>query len=318
MDYLAVEVKDLCKRYGKIIALDGISFNVRRGEIFGLLGPNGAGKTTTLECLEGLRRADSGQLRVMGADPASEPRRLVQLIGVQLQSGTLPDHIGVGEAMRLFSAYHGIAPDYEILERLGLGEKMAAQYHTLSTGQKRRLALALAVAHRPPVLFLDEPTAGLDVATRATLHEIMQELREEGATVVLSTHDMAEAEALADRVAILLQGRIAAEGTPRELTAAGEGLTKILVRAAGGCLAGATFRGVVQAARQGEYTVYFTASPGPVVASIIASIEGAGDRLIDLRVERPTLEERFLELTRNAASRAQAEIQENGRLGTTL
>lgn len=312
MEYTAVEVKDLRKRYGELNALDGISFTVRRGEIFGLLGPNGAGKTTTLECLEGLRRADSGQLRVMGVDPAREPRRLVQLIGVQLQTGALPDYIGVGEAMRLFSTYHGAAPDCGLLERLGLGEKMAAQYHTLSTGQKRRLALALAVAHRPPVLFLDEPTAGLDVATRATLHEMMRELREEGATIVLSTHDMAEAEALADRVAILLQGRIAAAGTPRELTAAGEGLTKISVRTGGSCLAGASFSGVAQAARQGEYSVYFTASPGPAVASIIAFIECAGDRLIDLRVERPTLEERFLELTNGTAQKEPAAS------GTTL
>jgi ABC-2 type transport system ATP-binding protein len=312
MDYPAVEVKNLRKRYGELNALDGISFTVRRGEIFGLLGPNGAGKTTTLECLEGLRRADSGQLRVMGVDPAREPRRLVQLIGVQLQTGALPDYIGVGEAMRLFSAYHGAAPDCGLLERLGLGEKMAAQYHTLSTGQKRRLALSLAVAHRPPVLFLDEPTAGLDVATRATLHEMMRELREEGATIVLSTHDMAEAEAMADRVAILLQGRIAAAGTPRELTAAGEGLTKISVRAAGSCLTGASFSGVARAARQGEYSVYFTASPGPVVAAIIAFIEASGDRLIDLRVERPTLEERFLELTNGTAQKEPATS------GTTL
>lgn len=306
MDYPAVEVQNLRKRYGELNALDGISFSVRRGEIFGLLGPNGAGKTTTLECLEGLRRADSGQLRVMGVDPAREPRRLVQLIGVQLQTGALPDYIGVGEAMRLFSAYHRAAPDCGLLERLGLGEKMAAQYHTLSTGQKRRLALALAVAHRPPVLFLDEPTAGLDVATRATLHEMMRELREEGATIVLSTHDMAEAEAMADRVAILLQGRIAAAGTPRELTAAGEGLTKILVRTAGSCLAGVSFRGVARAARQGEYSVYFTASPGPAVAAIIDFIEASGDRLIDLRVERPTLEERFLELTNGTAQKEPA------------
>ena len=312
MEYTAVEVKDLRKRYGELNALDGISFTVRRGEIFGLLGPNGAGKTTTLECLEGLRRADSGQLRVMGVDPAREPRRLVQLIGVQLQTGALPDYIGVGEAMRLFSAYHRAAPDCGLLERLGLGEKMAAQYHTLSTGQKRRLALALAVAHRPPVLFLDEPTAGLDVATRATLHEMMRELREEGVTIVLSTHDMAEAEAMADRVAILLQGRIAAAGTPRELTAAGEGLTKISVRAAGNCLTGASFSGVARAARQGEYSVYFTASPGPAVAAIIDFIEASGDRLIDLRVERPTLEERFLELTNGTAQKEPAAS------GTTL
>lgn len=304
-----VEVSDLRKNYGDIKALDGISFSVSPGEIFGLLGPNGAGKTTALECLEGLRRPNSGRLRVMGIDPARELRRLVRLMGVQLQTGALPDHIGVAEALRLFCLYRGAAPDYDLLERLGLDGKKAAQYHSLSTGQKRRLALALAIAHRPRVLFLDEPTAGLDVATRAVLHEMMRELRREGAAIVLSTHDMAEAEAMADRVAILLQGRIAASGTPRELTAAGKGLTRISVRTAGDFLNGATFRGVVRTARQGDYHVFFTASPGPAVAAIIAFVEKSGGSLIDLRVERPTLEERFLELTTASADPLQAENQ---------
>ncbi len=307
MDSPAVEVKDLRKRYGKVEALDGISFSVRRGEIFGLLGPNGAGKTTALECLEGLRRADSGVLRIMGIDPAREPRRLKALIGVQLQTGALPDYICVDEAMRLFSVYRGAPPDYGLLERLGLGGKMRAQYHTLSTGQKRRLALALAVVHRPPVLFFDEPAAGLDAASRAALHEMIRELRVSGAAIVLSTHDLAEAEQMADRVAILLRGCIAAAGAPRELTAAGEGLTRISVRTAGGCLAGLSLSGVVRAACQDDYAVYFTASPGPVVAEIIALIDAAGDRLIDLRVERPTLEERFLELTGGVPAPMQGE-----------
>lgn len=297
MQKLAVEVSDFSKRYGSFTAVERISFSVRQGEILGLLGPNGAGKTTTLECLEGLRRADGGVLRVMGVDPAREPRRLLSLIGVQLQTGSLPGYISVTEAMRLFSAYHGAAPDYEIIERLGLSEELSTQYHALSTGQKRRLALALAVAHRPPVLFLDEPTAGLDVSTRIALHQLMTELREEGATIVLSTHDMAEAEAMSDRVAILLRGSLAAVGSPRELTAAGESLTKVSVRTAGSSLSGASFPGAERQAEQGEYTVFFTASPGPTVAAVINRIENGGDQLIDLRVERPSLEERFLELT---------------------
>lgn len=318
MECPAVEVKDLRKRYGKVAALEGISFSVCHGEIFGLLGPNGAGKTTALECLGGLRRADSGTLAIMGIDPAGGPQRLAGLMGVQLQTGALPDYISVGEAMRLFSAYRGAAPDYGLLERLGLGEKMAAQYHTLSTGQKRRLALALAVVHRPPVLIFDEPTAGLDVATRAALHELMRELRNNGATILLSTHDMAEAEQMADRVAILLQGRIAAAGTPRELTAAGEGQTRVSVRTTGGCLAGIDFSGVTRTARRDDYTLYFTASPGPAVAAIIAFIDAAGDELIDLRVERPTLEERFLELTQGPPSPAPGEIRrEPAAPGTT-
>lgn len=298
MNNLAVEVTELSKCYGSLAAVDGISFTVRQGEIFGLLGPNGAGKTTTLECLEGLRRADGGYLRVMGVDPAREPRRLMQLIGVQLQTGSLPDYINVSEAMRLFGAYHGVAPDCALLERIGLAEKLRAQYHTLSEGQKRRLALALALAHRPPVIFLDEPTAGLDVATRAALHGLIKELREEGTTIILSTHDMAEAEAITDRVAILLRGRLAAAGTPRQLTAAGSKLTKVSLRTAGDSLTGSSFPGVERRERQDEYNIYFTLTPGPTVSALISRIETSGDELIDLRVERPSLEERFLELTK--------------------
>ncbi|HOL18328.1 MAG TPA: ABC transporter ATP-binding protein [Bacillota bacterium] len=297
MNNLAVEVKNFSKRYGSITAVDRISFNVYRGEIFGLLGPNGAGKTTTLECLEGLRRADGGTLKVMGVDPAREQRRLLALIGVQLQTGSLPGYIRVGEAMRLFSAYHGVEPDYALLKRLGLEEQLNVQYHALSTGQKRRLALALAMVHRPAVLFLDEPTAGLDVSTRIALHELMAELRAEGTTILLSTHDLAEAESLSDRVAILLAGKLVAVGTPRELTSAGEGLTKVSVCTSGNSLAGLSLPGVVHKAEQDQYDVFFTASPGPTVAELISRIDSAGDELIDLRVERPSLEERFMELT---------------------
>lgn len=298
MQEMAVEVDHLVKRYGTFTALNGISFTIREGEIFGLLGPNGAGKTTTLECLEGLRKADSGRMRVMGVDPAKEPRRLLNLLGVQLQAESLPSYFTVSETMRLFCAYHGIAPDLAVLERLGLGEKLTTQYHALSTGQKRRLALALAVAHHPRVLLLDEPTAGLDVATRITLHELMKEMRRAGTTILLSTHDMAEAETLADRVAILLHGEIAAIGTPRELTAAGNGFTKITVRTAENCLAQVSLPQAVQHSWQEDYAVYFTDEPGLAVTALIKYIDAAADQLVDLRVERPSLEERFLELTK--------------------
>jgi ABC-2 type transport system ATP-binding protein len=294
-----VEVTDLTKKYGTYTAVDQISFSVREGEIFGLLGPNGAGKTTALECLEGLRRPDGGTLRILGTDPVREPGKLLNLIGVQLQSSALPPTIRVDEAMRFFSAYHRVAPRYDLLERLGLAEKMKARYQTLSTGQQRRLALALAVAHQPPVVFLDEPTAGLDVATRAELHRLLAELRQNGTTLILSTHDMAEAEEMADRVAILLRGRIAATGSPRELTAGGNGLTKISVHAAGTELG--HFPGVTRESSHEDYTVYYTAETGPVVAAIIARIQNAGGTLTDLRVERPSLEERFLELTNKEA-----------------
>jgi len=148
-----VRVREFSKIYGDFVAVDGISFDVQQGEVFGLLGPNGAGKTSTLESLEGLRAPDGGSLLVMGIDPSSQSSKLWDVIGVQLQSSGLPDSIQVDEAMRFFSAYHGVAPRYDLLDRMGLAEKRSAQYHQLSTGLQRRLALALAVAHNPPVLF---------------------------------------------------------------------------------------------------------------------------------------------------------------------
>ena len=290
-----VEVSNLTKRYGSHAAADGISFSVKKGEIFGLLGPNGAGKTTTLECLEGIRRPDSGMLNILGTDPVREQKKLRSLIGVQLQNSGLPAAIRVDEAMKFFCAYHQVTPRFDLLARLGLAEKMRAQYHTLSTGQKRRLALALAVAHQPPVVFLDEPTAGLDVATRSELHRLMNELRDSGTTLILSTHDMAEVEEMADRVAILLRGRIVAAGTPRELTAAGNRQTKISVYATGINLG--SIPGTVKESSRENYRIYYTSQTGPVVAAIIKRISDNGGELIDLRVERPSLEERFLELT---------------------
>jgi len=292
-------VRDFRKVYGDLVAVDGISFEVQRGEIFGLLGPNGAGKTSTLETLEGLRSSDGGVLQVMGVDPTQESRNLRNLIGVQLQTSGLPDNMRVDEVMRFFSAYHGVAPNYHLLERLGLSEKMSVQYHMLSTGLQRRLALAVALAHNPPVVLLDEPTAGLDVPSRNELHDLMRELQAGGTTIILATHDMAEAEKMADRVAILLQGRIAATGTPRELTATGAGLTKVSALTEGTSLSepSLTFPAVSQQAFKDDYAIYYSTDPGPTVSAIIAHIQAQGDTLIDLRVERPSLEERFLEIT---------------------
>jgi ABC-2 type transport system ATP-binding protein len=299
MEDLMIEVKDFRKIYGQVVAVDSIGFDVPQGEIFGLLGPNGAGKTSTLESLEGLRAPDGGTLRVAGVDPTREPRKLRHLIGVQLQSSGLPENITPDEAMKLFCAYHSVAPRFDLLERLGLNEKRKAQFHELSTGQQRRLALALAVAHNPPVLFLDEPTAGLDVASRVELHDLMRELQGTGSTIILATHDMAEAEELSDRVAILLKGKLATIGTPMEITATGAGLTKVSVRTGDSCLAepGLTFPAVSQQMSKDEYSIYYSTDVGPTVTAIIAHVEAQGDTLIDLRVERPSLEDRFLEIT---------------------
>jgi ABC-2 type transport system ATP-binding protein len=272
-----IQVKDFRKIYGDLVAVDGISFEVQRGEIFGLLGPNGAGKTSTLESLEGLRVPDGGSLQVMGVNPAHQSRKLRNLIGVQLQTSGLPDSINLDEAMKFFCAYHSVIPRYDLLERFGLKEKRRTQYYQLSAGQQRRL----------------------DVATRIELHNLMRELQTAGTTIILATHDMAEANEMAGRLAILLQGKIAATGTPLELTATGAGFTKVSVRTKSSSLSNPelNFPAVTRRIVKDEYIIYYSTDIGPTVSAIIAHIEAQKDTLVDLRVERPSLEDRFLEIT---------------------
>ncbi|HSF80857.1 MAG TPA: ABC transporter ATP-binding protein [Anaerolineales bacterium] len=303
MNDTVISVRNFSKTYGDFVAVDDISFEVKRGEIFGLLGPNGAGKTSTLECLEGIRHSDGGSLSILDVDPGRAPHRLAGVIGVQLQTSGLPAEMTTLEAMKFFCAYHGVAPREDLLERLGLGEKRHTQFHQLSTGQQRRLALALAIAHNPQVIFLDEPTAGLDVASRSELHNLMQGLKEQGTSILLATHDMAEAEKMTDRVSILLKGQIVATGSPRELTATGSGYTKISVRSENSILHanGNTFPAVSQKTLKEEYAIFFSTDPGPSVTAILENLNSNDDKLIDLRVERPSLEERFLEITTEGA-----------------
>ena len=302
-DYV-VQVKDFRKVYGDMAAVDGISFEVQQGEIFGLLGPNGAGKTTTMESLEGLRQPSSGTLKIFDIDPTRQPKRLHHLLGVQLQASSLPGSMTPNEAMEFFCAYHQVNPRHDLLERLGLGEKKLSQYSTLSTGQQRRLALALAIAHDPPVVLLDEPTAGLDVGSRVELHEVMAEMRAKGATIILATHDMAEAEKMADRVAILLKGKIAATGSPTQLTASGRGLVKISVLSETGSLLknAGVFPAVSQQIIKDEYVIFYSHDAGETAPAIFDFLKVQDDRLVDLRVERPTLEDRFLEITQPDSS----------------
>jgi len=294
-----VSVSHFRKTYGSFVAVDDISFNVQRGEIFGLLGPNGAGKTSTLETLEGIRHSDGGSLEVLGIDPVREPGRLKDVIGVQLQTSGLPGNMKVGEAMRFFCAYHRVTPRMDLIERMGLTEKEDTQYQQLSTGQQRRLALALSVSHQPSLLILDEPTAGLDVNSRSELHDMMLELRKSGTAILLATHDMAEAEKLADRVSVLLGGRVVANGSPRELTTAGSGLTKISIRTEGSIFERkqVKFPAVSQQLFKDDYAIFYSKHPGTSVPALLRYIERQKDTLIDLRVERPSLEERFLEIT---------------------
>jgi ABC-2 type transport system ATP-binding protein len=298
-DETVLKVKEFRKLYGDFVAVDGINFETQRGEIFGLLGPNGAGKTTTLECLEGLRQPSEGSLEILGLDPTREGHKLNNLVGVQLQSSGLPESMTVSEAMKFMCAYHGVPQRMDLLQRLGLGNHLKAQYSELSTGLQRRLALALSVAHKPEILILDEPTAGLDVESRTELHTMMQELKEGGTSILLATHDMAEAEKMTDRVAILVRGRIAATGTPHELTSTGSSYTKVSVRAERPELfdSNKVFPAVSQHLQKDVYEVYYSTDPVQTVSTILAYFRDSDNNLIDLRVERPSLEERFLEIT---------------------
>ena len=211
-----VQVEGLAKLYGDVLAVENVSFAVCAGEIFGILGPNGAGKTTTLEIIEGLRQADAGTVIVDGLDVRQQRRAVQQRIGVQLQASTLPDLLRAGEALDLFaSLYPGSLTRDGLLERLGLGERRRTYATDLSGGQQQRLSLALALVNDPKVLFLDEPTTGLDPQARRSVWELISEIRQDGKTVVLTTHYMEEAETLCDRIAIMDRGKIVALDTPR-------------------------------------------------------------------------------------------------------
>lgn len=292
-----VSVQGLIKRYGNVTVLDGISFDVKKGEVFGLLGPNGAGKTTTLECLEGIRQWEGGTLTVDGCNPQSERWKLDKILGVQLQSSSLPEGIYPRESMDLICAWHSQSPRYDLLSRFGIDPESRKQYREMSTGQKRRLHLALALASDPTVVILDEPTAGLDVQGRAHLHEAIRELKATGVTILLATHDMAEAESLCDRIAIIIRGRIAVTGTPAQITSAGNAETRIILRTKRNCLLPGRDIGSARFLNQTEdYGIWLCHDTAPAVMDLLQEVQRIGDSVEDLRVERPSLEERFLEL----------------------
>jgi len=297
MTEYAISVQGLIKRYRNVTAVDGISFEVKRGEVFGLLGPNGAGKTTILECLEGMRKSDGGTLSVDGCNPQLEGRKMRLIMGVQLQSTSLPEAIRPGEAMTLICAWHGLSPRFDLLRHFGLDPQEKKQYCEMSTGQKRRLHLALALASDPTVVVLDEPTTGLDVQGRAQLHDAIRELKATGVTILLATHDMAEAESLCDRIAIIIRGRIAATGTPAQITSAGNAETQITLRTKSNCLLPGRDIGSARFLKQSEnYGIWLCHDTADAVMELLKEVQQAGDTVEDLRVERPSLEERFLEL----------------------
>lgn len=297
MESSVVSVNGLVKRYGSYNAVSNLSFEVKPGEVFGLLGPNGAGKTTTLECLEGMRKADAGSLRIAGCDPQSEGQKLRSRLGVQLQSSSLPDSMTAGEAFDLFSAWHGVAPDPKLAERFNIAELSSRQFKQLSTGQKRRLQLVLALVNHPQVVILDEPTAGLDVQSRASLHDEIRSLKEAGITVMLATHDMAEAEELCDRIAIVIHGKLAVLGTPQEVTAAGSKETRILLRTHfGSLLPGQSVGEAAFIEAKDGYLEWKARNVAGAVMELLQQVQANKDSVEDLRVERPSLEERFLEM----------------------
>jgi ABC-2 type transport system ATP-binding protein len=295
-----LRVENLVKRYGNVEAVRGVSFEVQEGEVFGLLGPNGAGKTSTIEVLEGLRTSDGGQVSVCGFDPQRNPDELKQVIGAALQSTSLPDKLRVMEALRLFASFYKRRRRPEdLLERFGLAEKRNAFYNQLSGGQKQRLALAMALVNDPQVLFLDEPTAGLDPQVRREIYDIIEELRREKKTIVMTTHYIEEAERLCDRVAIVDQGKVIAQGTPRELKQSSADKTRLEVRLARPELDGALKQldGVADCIAVNDgYVLHCHRAPQAIV-SLVKHLEVEGNELVSLEISTPSLEDVFIELT---------------------
>jgi len=279
----AILVDDLRKSYGSYEALRGISFHIDEGEVFGLLGPNGAGKTTTVEILEGYRRRDAGTVSVLGVDPAKAGRDFRERIGVVLQQSQLHPNLTVAETHRVFAGYYQRPRDVdEVIDLVGLGEKRDARVKTLSGGQKRRLDLGVALVGDPDLVFLDEPTTGFDPAARRAAWELIRALRSLGKTILLTTHYLDEAENLADRVAVVREGRIVREGAPAELTGLG-GETEIRYRL------------------DGRDLVVRTTEPTRVLHDLTAQAVARGEELEGLEVRRPTLEDVYLELTADQA-----------------
>ncbi len=295
-----LQVENLVKRYGDVEAVRGVSFTVEEGEVFGLLGPNGAGKTTTVEILEGLRTPDGGHVSVCGLDPQQNPEALKHEIGAALQSTSLPDKLRVMEALRLFASFYKRRRNpEELLDRFGLKEKRNAFYNQLSGGQKQRLALAMALVNDPKVLFFDEPTAGLDPQVRREIYDIIEELRRQKKTIVMTTHYIEEAERLCDRVAIIDHGKVIALGSPRELKQSSADKTRIEVKlarpAANGSLQG--LEGVVDARELDGNYVLHTQRPPQTIVSLVKHLEAEGNELVSLEIATPSLEDVFIEMT---------------------
>ena len=298
----AIEVAALEKRYGPTPAVDGITFSIAVGEVFGLLGPNGAGKTTTVEILEGYRRADAGDVRVLGVDPWRDGASLRSRIGVMLQEGGLYPGVKPLEALQLFASYYDDPDDPErLLHLVGLDESRGTLVRRMSGGQQQRLSLALALVGKPSLVFLDEPTAGMDPHARATTWSMIRELRDRGVTVVLTTHAMDEAEQLCDRVGIIDHGRLVACDTPHELTthaAAAETTFSTVAALPVDELAArlGVAAGSVRELRPGDYLIETAATPAARRRTRRVVVR-RGALVSELRAGRRSLEDVFLRLT---------------------
>jgi ABC-2 type transport system ATP-binding protein len=296
-----IEVSGLHKRYLATVAVDGISLVVRAGEILGIVGPNGAGKTTTVECLEGLRRPDAGEVRVLGLDPGRQGAELRQRIGVQLQQAALPDRLKVWEALDLFTSFYRNPADWRrLLEEWGLEPKRDAAFADLSGGQRQRLFIALALVGRPEVVFLDELTTGLDPQARRATWELVRRVRANGATVVLVTHFMEEAAVLCDRVAIVDRGRVVALDTPGALVRGLRAGQRLRFRPLGPFDPDSlrTQPGVERVDRDGDQVV--VTGDGPLLATVATALAKRAVPVADLRTEEASLEDAFLALTGRA------------------
>ncbi len=304
----AIVVDRLVKRYGELEAVAGLSFTVPRGTIFGLLGRNGAGKTTTLECCIGIGRPTAGSIRILGLNPtaARDLARLKPRIGVQLQATSLPEKASVREVLELYAAYYGIAArSAEMAERVGLAGKLERQVAQMSGGEQQRLALALALQHDPEVLFLDEPTAGMDAFGRRILWGEVERLRAAGKTIVLTTHYIEEAERLSDCICVVQRGRIVAEDTAANLVARYGGDATVSIAADGFAPGAALQRLGTWAQTNGQWQLATSGEPGLALAAVVTEANALGTRIASLDLHRPTLEDAFIAITGEAIADAE-------------
>ena len=297
-----IEVHEIRKDYGDVTAVDGVTFEVQEGEFFGILGPNGAGKTTTLEIIEGLREADGGRVSVFGESPWPRNHRLLPRIGVQLQASSFFERLTAREQIRTFASLYGVGVKRadEMLETVGLSDKADTQAEKLSGGQKQRLSIACALVHDPELVFLDEPTAGLDPQARRNLWDLLRQINDSGRTVVLTTHHLDEAEVLCDRVAIMDHGKVISQGTPRELIAS-IGVEHVVEFSAGNTLlnldAVRALAGVHSVRRENGSVLLQVTELHRAVPELLDELGRQGVPLTELRTHSATLEDVFVHMT---------------------